>query len=79
MSNDLLSEQIHDLTKSVKALHDDVQPLIEIAPYLQEYVQLRGAVVTWKNILVGTAVVVAAVATIGAAVIKALAYIRHGH
>lgn len=76
--DELLSEKIDQLTRSLDALKEDVKPLIQIAPILQEYVELRGSVITWKNLVVGFASLLMSIGTIGAGTIWLIKYIRHG-
>lgn len=78
-NTELLSEQIHELNETVKSLHKDVQPVIEIAPKLSEIVEAYDSVLFGKKFLVGLASVVGSLAAIGGAVLWLVDYIRGTH
>lgn len=74
----LLSQQMRELTQSVQTLRNDVRPLVDAAPKLQEIVDAYDSVLFGKKFLVGLATVIGSLAAIGGAVLWVLNYVRHG-
>lgn len=78
-----MQENIKDLTGSVKAMHESIQPMVEVfdQKFIEKLVAIVGAtdsVLFGKKLLAGTAAVVTSLAAIGGGIYWLVNYIRHG-